>query len=181
MSAILIGIRSDTVVKPSELVVGNTAFGGTVAYIFQSGDPGFVVGQKKGFVCSPAIGSNGGTDFWAPSSTLTGATATAFGTGLSNSNIIVTAFGTGSAYAARTCREYNAGGFSDWYMPSRDELIKVCQNNSILNLPGNPIIFSSSQVSASVASGVVPSTAAAQSIPFAGSYYYVVAIRNFTV
>jgi hypothetical protein len=181
MSTIQIGIQSDTVVKPSALAVGVAAFGGTVAYILQPGDPGFVVGQIKGFVCSPAIGSNGGTDFWAPSTTLTGATATAIGTGLANSDTIVAAFGTGSAYAARTCRSYNAGGFNDWYMPSRDELVKILQNNSILGLPGNPIIFSSSQINASTVWGVLTSNAGTQSIPFGGSYYYVIAIRNFIV
>ncbi len=64
--------------------------------------------------------------------TTTGATGTAIGTGLANTNAIITAQGgtAGSyAYAAGICADYSvteAGViYDDWYLPSIDELIQL--------------------------------------------------------
>ena len=42
--------------------------------------------------------------------------------GLANTNAIVAQAGEGSTYAAGICKAYNAGGFTDWYLPAIDEL-----------------------------------------------------------
>ena len=51
----------------------------------------------------------------------TGATATAIGTGMSNTQKIVGIQGEGN-YAAKLCFDLTLNGFSDWFLPSKDEL-----------------------------------------------------------
>ena len=60
--------------------------------------------------------------------TLIGPTAQSFRDGLSNTNAIVAQAGAGTSYAAGLCKEYNAGGFTDWYLPAINEL-KQCYNS----------------------------------------------------
>jgi hypothetical protein len=52
---------------------------------------------------------------------LINAFGTALGTGQTNTTAIVTAVGNGS-YAAKVCDDYESNGYSDWFLPSRDEL-----------------------------------------------------------
>ncbi|MGQ2985357.1 hypothetical protein [Flavobacterium sp.] len=49
---------------------------------------------------------------------------TAIGTGAANTELIVNAIGNGN-YAAKICADYEHGGKSDWFLPSKDELIAV--------------------------------------------------------
>jgi len=56
-----------------------------------------------------------------------GNTGTSIGTGLANSNAIITQSGhTGSA--AQVCRDYDGGGYDDWFLPSIDELEAIWNN-----------------------------------------------------
>jgi hypothetical protein len=57
----------------------------------------------------------------------TGATATAVGTGKANTTAIVTVQGVGS-YAAKLCDDLVIGAYSDWYLPSKDELDLMYKN-----------------------------------------------------
>jgi hypothetical protein len=62
---------------------------------------------------------------WAPSgpAPATGVTATAIGTGQANTNSLFAFYGNSSStiYAARSCKLYTFGGYSDWFLPSKDE------------------------------------------------------------
>ena len=70
------------------------------------------------------------------------------GTGKLNTNTIINAFGLNSTnYAAKYCYSLNFGGYTDWFLPSRDELIKVYQNlflNNLGSLSSNTKYWSSS-------------------------------------
>ena len=52
----------------------------------------------------------------------TGATGTAIGTGSANTDAIILAQETETSYAARLAREYTDGTYTDWFLPSKDEL-----------------------------------------------------------
>ena len=59
--------------------------------------------------------------------TTTGATSNIVGSGNSNTNTIVSNQGTGN-YAAKICSDLVLNGYSDWYLPSKDELNKLYLN-----------------------------------------------------
>ncbi|MDA9333872.1 DUF1566 domain-containing protein [Polaribacter sp.] len=58
----------------------------------------------------------------------TGATGTAIGTGAANTTAIISVQGTETSYAARLARAYTGGGYTDWFLPSKDELNLMYQN-----------------------------------------------------
>jgi hypothetical protein len=66
----------------------------------------------------------------------TNITNCAIGSGLANTNAIVGQIGQTSTYAARACYDYSISGVSDWFLPSRDELL-LMRNNLGLGLASN--------------------------------------------
>jgi Protein of unknown function (DUF1566) len=59
---------------------------------------------------------------WSQTPIVTNATGIGVGTGQSNTTAIVAAHGASSNYAAIVCDKLILNGYSDWYLPSRDEL-----------------------------------------------------------
>ena len=64
---------------------------------------------------------------WSPSEMIVNNTLTEIGKGDYNSILIINNFGSGS-YAAYSSSVFDVNGYNDWYLPSRDELIKIHQN-----------------------------------------------------
>ena len=67
-----------------------------------------------------SVGSNSGYYIWSPSGA-TGSTGTGIGSGWSNN---LTLSGDNFS-AAKACRDYSNNGISDWFLPSKDELLEL--------------------------------------------------------
>jgi hypothetical protein len=132
------------------LVVGSSYRGGKIAYIFQSGDPGYVAGEFHGIIASNSDLSNGirwgqGNDGLSTTydcvnrhSASGFALPCAIGTGRSNTNLIIASNTESSPtdYAALICSNYsvvsNGVTYSDWFLPSKDEMLKLYQNKNLI-------------------------------------------------
>ncbi len=90
---------------------------------YQGGIIFYVTGtypNQHGLVCALSDQSLGVA--WCNGSPVeTGATGTAVGTGQANTTAIISVQGEGY-YAAKFCDDYTDGSFSDWFLPSKDEL-----------------------------------------------------------
>lgn len=129
------------------LNIGNNYGGGLIAYFLKPGDNGYVANEKHGLIVATKneLYLDGR---WAPSGFVTLAkTELSIGAGLSNTDKIIKAQGTfyGPKYAAGIARAARHGGYTDWFLPSRDELSMICLNKDLLGL--NPLewIWSSSE------------------------------------
>ncbi len=112
--------------------------GGLVFYDrgeYTTGDPN---GDWRYLEAAPA---DAGKYMWTISpliSTLIGTTGTAVGTGKANTIAIiaqVTGYGSSDTnYAAAQCTAYSNNGYSDWFLPSKDELHLIYTNLYLLGL-----------------------------------------------
>ena len=113
--------------------VGDFYQGGVVFYIFVDVDTGYVAGETHGLIAAVQDQSSG-IRWYNGSYVTTEATSTALGTGATNTTTIISVQGaTETSYAAGLARAYTGGGYTDWFLPSKDELNKMYLNRATIN------------------------------------------------
>jgi len=126
---------TSTLVIPT---IGSSLGGGKVAYVYQNGDPGYTSTTIPVLIAANAdqVGNlTGGTALWSITGAsglaqkvgLIGESYEALGAGLTNTNAIINSYGAGN-YAAKFAKNYTDGLYSDWYLPSINELGKLYLN-----------------------------------------------------
>ncbi|MFO7722150.1 MAG: DUF1566 domain-containing protein [Bacteroidales bacterium] len=112
-----------------EIVIGLPYKGGIVGYIYVQGDPGYVAGETHGIIVAPYDNAN--NIHWATTEDATGAVEVALGKGLFNTQQIITYHGSDPS-AANVCDDLKIDDYSDWYLPSKDELEKIWENHQTI-------------------------------------------------
>jgi hypothetical protein len=130
-------------VQPADPVLGATYGGGKIFYIFQPGDPGYVAGESHGLIAAVSDQTASQWGCWGASF---GGLSDLLGAGDANTNVIIANCGQTNIAAKRTIA-VSDGGYTDWYLPSKNELNKLYLNRSIVGGFLTDKYWSSSQAS----------------------------------
>ena len=102
--------------------IGETYGGGVIFYIDASG--------LHGLIRTPSDLGSTNVVIWGCRGTNIPGTSTSIGSGQANTTAIVNGCST-PGIAAKLCDDLVLNGFSDWFLPSKDEFNKLCQTLSI--------------------------------------------------
>ena len=114
-------------------IIGDTYQGGIVFYLDSN---------SGGLIAAPT--DQGQAEWGCYGTTISGADGTAIGTGAQNT-IDIEAGCTTAGTAADICANLTLGGYSDWFLPSKDELNEMYQNKSTIGGFANSGYWSSTE------------------------------------
>ncbi|MFN6388587.1 MAG: beta strand repeat-containing protein, partial [Bacteroidota bacterium] len=146
-------------------IVGDAYGGGIIAYIYQSGDPGYSSVNTPVLISATSDQTSGGRVNWSNTGNLSkevylsGADYEKLGAGSSNTDAIISSYGNEGTYAAKTARDYRGGAYTDWYLPSKNELNKLYLNKLVIgsfitnNTHPVSVYWTSTEANSSVANG----------------------------
>lgn len=117
--------------------IGQPVEGGIVFYIDATGQHGLVAATSNLATVAD----------WGCFATLISGTSTANGSGQSNTTAIVNGCAAANI-AARLCQDLVLNGYSDWYLPSKDELQLLYQQREMVGGLGTYTYWSSSEANA---------------------------------
>jgi hypothetical protein len=130
-------------------VVGQPYQGGILAYLYQVGDTGYVAGECHGIIVAPPSASYivwSNVDSNSVNGTLPG-----IGKGALNTGFIIAQAGHITS-AAKHCNDYvSPDAFTDFFLPSKNELLAVAANGALLGFVDGASFWSSTQTDSSYA------------------------------
>ena len=150
------------------VAMGDTAFGGVVAYLFQQGDTGYVAGEQHGIIVSVEdfMGRQTWGSGFSGSQDLSNLSS-AVGMGRRNTDTILkVAQTTGTFPATNTAIAYGKAGYSDWFLPSNGDLLAIKSNltnsgitnfNTTGTAPGSTTRYWSSSIMSNFVGALAPS------------------------
>ena len=160
------------------LSIGDTHEGGIVFYLDETGQHGLIATPTTTNEQSDAF-SSGFSSWGCYGTNITGSDGTAIGTGEQNTLDNIN-YGCGPSSAADLCYYFPIDGYSDWFLPSKDELLEIHNNISLLtalNLE-DQFYWTSSESGDNTAWVVNPVTGVSAEQPKNGNYK-IRSIRSF--
>lgn len=122
--------------------IGQNYAGGIIFYIDGT--------WLHGLIAAASDQSIGTGALWGCDGTSIPGTSTTIGTGQANTTAIINGCGT-AGIAARICDDLVLNGFTDWFLPSKDELNQIYLQRNVIGGFGNNYYWSSSEYDATMA------------------------------
>jgi hypothetical protein len=123
----------------SPFTIGQSYGGGIIYYIDCTGQHGLI-----------AATADIGLYHWGCEGTTVGASGTAVGTGSSNTTAIINGCPNPNI-AAKVAHDYTGGGYTDWFLPSKDEFVLLCGQQAAVGGFTSWYYWSSSELSSTMA------------------------------